>query len=181
MKLGSYTAGYHHIELYINKKDVGGTLWLTPGKGKLPKIEIGIDYKFFDQVMAVLLHEIQEYCLIKRQLRFRESQQLSNDHAQYLFSLNHCQFTEICVEVAEYIEEARKDLFNAWTNREKEQKMSYSLEDKCNTCKLESECTDHENIRGAIDTIHQIGYSKSHRGAGTVTIDCANHEEKDEG
>jgi hypothetical protein len=52
--------------------------------------------------------------------------------------------------------------------------MSYSLNDKCGGCKLFEECTDHELIRGAIDTIHHIGYDKSHRGSGTITIDCQN-------
>jgi len=58
--------------------------------------------------------------------------------------------------------------------------MSYSLESKCHTCKLEPRCTDYENIRGAIDIIHHIGYAKSHRGAGTIKLECQNHQPKEE-
>ena len=52
--------------------------------------------------------------------------------------------------------------------------MSYSVDSNCGNCDLKKECTDFELIQGAVNTIHLIGYEKSHRGSGTITIDCQN-------
>jgi hypothetical protein len=61
-----------------------------------------------------------------------------------------------------------------------EEEMSYSLNTKCHDCKKSVECTDHEVIRGAVDTIHMIGYNKSHKGGGSIELDCQNFEAKEE-
>lgn len=66
--------------------------------------------------------------------------------------------------------------------------MSYSVNQKCNTCKKESKCADGLIIRNAVQgIIHQLpnvyvdGKSTgSHLGGGTVTHDCVNFENKEE-
>ena len=53
--------------------------------------------------------------------------------------------------------------------------MSYSLEEKCFTCTKKEKCSDGQIIRGAIDTIHQLGEEKGHLGYGVVRLDCSGH------
>ena len=58
--------------------------------------------------------------------------------------------------------------------------MSYALIDKCDTCAKKDKCCDQHFIQGAINGIHSVWPSeKGHLGAGTVTIECQNHEVKE--
>lgn len=41
-----------------------------------------------------------------KHLRFQHSGKLNGDHADYLFVFNHCQFGDICSEVAMFITSA---------------------------------------------------------------------------
>lgn len=50
--------------------------------------------------------------------------------------------------------------------------MSYSLMTPCADCPEKEDCTYAKFIYGAIQGIHQVSTSKSHRGGGTVTLDC---------
>ena len=52
--------------------------------------------------------------------------------------------------------------------------MSYSLNTKCHGCMKFVECTDYELLRGSVDTIHAIGYQKSHKGNGSIDLNCQN-------
>lgn len=57
--------------------------------------------------------------------------------------------------------------------------MSYALVTPCYGCKKEPECTDGAVLYGAQCAIHSIGSQKSHKGCGTIRLECSNKEEKE--
>ncbi|HEY3347145.1 MAG TPA: hypothetical protein VGK71_05935 [Nitrospirota bacterium] len=60
--------------------------------------------------------------------------------------------------------------------------MSYSVYSKCDNCKERAKCNDLDIIRGAVSTIHSLypGQERGHLGAGTVTIECNNFDDKNQ-
>jgi len=58
--------------------------------------------------------------------------------------------------------------------------MSYSFNDPCFKCLKKTKCTDAAVIRGAISAIHSMPSGVGHLGAGTVTLQCWNLDEKPE-
>ena len=57
--------------------------------------------------------------------------------------------------------------------------MSYIQQNKCFSCTKEDKCNDRHFIDGAIQGIHSVWPAeKGHLGAGTIVLDCQNHEEK---
>ena len=58
--------------------------------------------------------------------------------------------------------------------------MSYSLINECFNCVNEEKCSDKNIIEGAIYAIHKNGNDNGHRGAGTITLDCENAEQKED-
>jgi hypothetical protein len=55
--------------------------------------------------------------------------------------------------------------------------LSYSLHIPCDGCKKKAECSDPMIFEGARDTIHAIGSERSHKGSGTITVECGNYEQ----
>lgn len=60
--------------------------------------------------------------------------------------------------------------------------MSWSLINKCHTCKERQLCSDRHFIQGAIIGIHNMPYSLEfgHLGSGTVTMECHNFEAEEQ-
>ncbi|MCK9420242.1 MAG: hypothetical protein M0R70_12770 [Nitrospirae bacterium] len=54
--------------------------------------------------------------------------------------------------------------------------MSYSLNQKCYSCKKKPKCVDGNVISAAVSIIHSLGQEKGHLGGGCVTHDCSNYE-----
>lgn len=119
--IGIYEAGYYQIELIL-REGTGGEFYLTPEKGKCPRIKIGADYVSWFEIIAVLLHEVEEFLIDRIQCRYGSFDDLGNDHSSWLFVLNHVQYSDMCMKTGEYIAKALPDLSKAWKNWKKSKK-----------------------------------------------------------
>lgn len=113
--VGIYYAGFEQFELVLREGD-GAEFYAVPehGENKIPRIKIGADQGKWDDVIAVLLHEVQELIIFRLRGRYSPSDGISIDHAAYLFILTHPEFSELCKRTAEFISDALPDLAKAW-------------------------------------------------------------------
>lgn len=99
--LGAFFMGRKEVELFITD-GADGSFYTSPERGKLPRIKVGMQAEWRHVVM-VLIHEAAEATMDDMYLRFAPSHAMSQDHADYLFSFNHPQFSEICARVADFL------------------------------------------------------------------------------
>ena len=120
--VGTYEMGHECVELVI-REDMGGEYYTIPEKGHVARIKIGVDYKRWDEVVAVLLHEAMEFQADRHLARFRPTQDLSGDQHWYLFVLTHEQFSDCCAKVAEFLTVCLPELATAWKKWNKKRKV----------------------------------------------------------
>ena len=103
------------------REEIGGEFIFIPEKGHIARIKIGADQEKWHQIVNVLLHEAQELAYQRIGGRWTPAYDMANDHAAYLFSLSHTQFTEATARVAEFVAGCLPDLEKAWKKWKKEQ------------------------------------------------------------
>ncbi len=113
--VGIYEAGWEQIELVL-REGTGGEFYFIPEEGinKVPRIKIGADHDKWQMIFEVYLHEIDEYVMSKMGLRYRPSNNISNNHDDYVFQMTHTQFAEKNARVAEFICDSAYDLNKVW-------------------------------------------------------------------
>lgn len=95
--IGIYDLGFEQAQLVL-REDIGGEFYCIPEKGSIARIKIGADQQHWSQIVAVLLHETFELLVMRAAGRWSPCSHLSRDHAAYLFSFNHTQFSDICAK-----------------------------------------------------------------------------------
>lgn len=113
--VGIYEVGYEQIELIL-REGYGGEFYLIPEpkKNKLPQIKVGADEKKWKDIVATLIHEIDEYVCMRLQCRYQLSNDINHSHSTYFFHMTHDIFTEKCDRIAEFLVSALPDLEKAW-------------------------------------------------------------------
>lgn len=112
--VGTYYLGWEQVDLYL-REDTGGEFWVTPEKGRLPRIKVGGDYEDWQDILKVVLHEAVEFILNRNRTRYSVSGDLGRDHSDYLFVFNHPMLSECCGCLAAFIDTgALRDLEKAW-------------------------------------------------------------------
>ena len=119
--VNSYEMGYQAVQL-VAREDLGGEYYLVPEPGHVPRIRVGIDYEYWREVVAVLLHEAMELAIDVHRAKYKQTNQIANDHGNYLFVMDHSQFTQVCAEVAEFVAFALPDLRKAYIERRRRKK-----------------------------------------------------------
>ena len=121
--VGVYEAGWEQIELVL-REGTGGEFYFIPevGKNKVPRIKIGADHDEWYRILEVCLHEIDEYVMSSMGLRYKSSNNVSNNHDDYIFQMTHTQFAEKSSRVAEFICNSTYDLNKAWKKWKKSKK-----------------------------------------------------------
>jgi hypothetical protein len=117
--VGQYDLGTRRINLFINRTDGNGCFTLRP-KGGVSEIEVGIDQRNgWPAAMSVLLHEAFELSYVDVGARFNPSPDYAEDHAAYLFSMDHTKFGEATARVAWFLTDAIPDFASAWRKHRK--------------------------------------------------------------
>lgn len=111
--IGVYECGYEQIELVL-REGTGGEFYYIPENGALPRIKVGADYGKWSEVVAVLLHEVFEFCMDRARCRFDPSSDVGHDHSAYLFVMNHPIFHDCCERSSEFMTSALPDLAKEW-------------------------------------------------------------------
>ena len=111
--VGIYEAGYEQAQLVL-REGTGGEFYTIPESGSIPRIKIGADYDKWGEVVMVLLHEVEEMILTRLSCRYECCNDMARDHAAYLFSMRHTQFSDLCAKTSEYITACLPDLAVAW-------------------------------------------------------------------
>ena len=118
-RLGVFPLGHENVELVAILDDGGGAFYFAPDRESPGRIKVGLGYKHWDQVVATLLHETMEYAMDRHKLRYEKTQNLCNDHAGYLFVMDHCAFSEVCACVASFVVPALPKLADVFRHRRK--------------------------------------------------------------
>jgi hypothetical protein len=128
-RVGVYEAGFDRIELFI-REGTGAEFYmrpesdLLPAVGALPRIKIGMDYDSWPEVLECVLHEVEEFIMYRKGLRFEPSGHLSNDSTRFLFILSHVDFADVMAKTADFLSSAQGDLRTAWrTGRPRRRKL----------------------------------------------------------
>lgn len=114
--LGQFELGYESVQL-VARDDTGGEFHLCSPRTNTGVITIGVDQDDFESVVAVLMHEAVEFSIARRGCRFLDSNDMGEDHAGYLFVMNHPQFSDIIAKSASFILPAIPLLRTVWTRR----------------------------------------------------------------
>jgi len=110
--VGTYLLGGRHVNLFIGNGD-GGYFRFAPSKDNHPSIHVDMHRDWTDMV-KVLIHEVHEFVMAEMNLRFNCTQDYGNDMAGYLFVMSHCQFSDVCGRVAQFMVDALPDLAKKW-------------------------------------------------------------------
>ena len=111
--VGVYDMGIDQTQLVL-REGFGGEFWVTPEKGHVSRIKVGADYKYWHEVVSVLLHESFELAMTRAGVRFSPAPDYGHDMAGYLFAFNHPQYSDICGRVGTYMSDALPDLAREW-------------------------------------------------------------------
>ncbi len=105
--VGQFKLGPENVEVRLLPGSFGGSFQLAPPEGGVAVIHLS-DYagKEPDRVTEVLLHEAFELAAARLHLRFGNMPAMSRSSADYLFVMNHEQFTEVVARVALFMYEA---------------------------------------------------------------------------
>jgi hypothetical protein len=110
--------GYDAVELHVTG-EAGGHFTVESGLGEATKIYVGLDQEHWEGVLGTLIHEVAEYALIKKRCRWEPSCDLAEDQAQYLFVMNHSEFSDLVSRVTISITQAAVPLRVAWEKFQK--------------------------------------------------------------
>lgn len=111
--VGTYQMGFESVELVL-REDTGGEFYATPALGKVARIKVGADHRYWNTVVAVLLHEAFELAMDRMRCRLAPSNAVSKDLGDYTFILSHVEFSECCARVGEFVTAALPSLSTAW-------------------------------------------------------------------
>jgi hypothetical protein len=112
--VGHYSLGPESVQLVI-REGVGGEFYANPGDGQCARIKVGVDEKSWTDVVCTLLHEAMEMAMTRIQCRYAPAPDYGQDHAGYLFAMNHPQFSEASARTGVFIAKALPDLSRAYT------------------------------------------------------------------
>lgn len=112
--VGTWPIGHENCQLYAMPDSTGGDFYGCPDSNSCARIKVGLDYRCFDEVIAVLIHEAMEFALMRSDCRYQISGKLNRDHADYLFCMTHEQFGRACSKVAMFMSEAVPKLSTLW-------------------------------------------------------------------
>lgn len=112
--IGTYELGHEYVQLVAILDESGGEFYFQPEKNQVARLKVGLDYRDWDSCVSTFLHEAFEFALTRHKCRMRASGDLVNDHADYLFVLSHCQFSQICGEVGLFTAQALPELAGAY-------------------------------------------------------------------
>ena len=115
--VGDYEIGYECVRLVLRDGD-GAEFYLLPDDVTIPKIVVGAN-GVWKGVVARLLHESFELVASRTRSRYYPSEDVAQNHAEYLFVMDHQQFADCCTRVAEFMSAALPDLSKAWAKRSK--------------------------------------------------------------
>lgn len=118
-KIGTYPIGHINVDLLAWPNRVGGEFYFAPTPSDLPRIRIGLDDANWDECLSTLLHEVLEFALTQRHLRFQHSGDLNNDQADYRFFFDHSQFGDVCSDAAQFLLRAFPDVADAYNKKHK--------------------------------------------------------------
>ena len=119
--IGTYPLGYEQIQLVL-REGTGGEFFTLPEDGKIPRIKIGADNNYWWETVELLLHEVNEFCMMRLACRYNQSNSVLRDHSNYLFVMTHVQFGECCARSAELLAKALPDLGKAWNKWKRNEK-----------------------------------------------------------
>lgn len=110
-----------YVELRYDKSLNGGTFYQWPADEGNPYLVVGGSEGRapWHKVMGVFQHELWEYGMMARGLRFKPDPELVDSHASYIFSMNHEQFAEVASECGYYLCMAMPPLAKIWTKERK--------------------------------------------------------------
>jgi hypothetical protein len=106
--VGNFDIGYENVELYIALY-TGGDFITNP----TATIWIGVlgDWPFTYQTM---LHEVFEYVLFRIGCRYQPDNDLAEDCGNFLFSMNHAQFSNACGRAMQFMVSATPFVKKEW-------------------------------------------------------------------
>lgn len=114
IKVGVYELGFEFIDLYALPKEQGGYYYFQPEEGHVGRMKVGIGYRNWWEVVAVLLHEATEYVMHKQGYVYQRAGQVCHASDCRTFHFNHEQFSEVTAHVAIFIARALPDLASVW-------------------------------------------------------------------
>lgn len=117
--VGTYEFGYERVQIVLREDD-GGEFFAVPGDIDCPRIKIGADQTEWCDVVRVLMHEAMEFAFFRAGVRYSPSEDLSRNHAAYMFILDHQQLATAAAGVAELVTNCLPDLKKAWKAWKKE-------------------------------------------------------------
>ena len=112
--VGTYRLGLTNVELYGQKYDFGGEFYCAPDDKSLPRMKVSLRYKFWREVVAVVLHESFEFLAVQNNARFVPCGQYMPASDIYRFHFDHNTMSRIMEDQGQFLANCLPDLATVW-------------------------------------------------------------------
>ena len=120
--VGHYYCGYESIQVVL-REGFGGEFFVTPELGSVARVKIGADQDTWGEMLAVFLHELFEFSLVRLGKRFEQDGNIiPKSSSSFLFVMNHEEMHLAVSMVAGCMEDCVPDLGKAWDKWQKKKK-----------------------------------------------------------
>ena len=120
-KIGQFDFGTRSVNLFW-KEGTGGAFYMNHESDGQARIVLGVNERSWGAQVAVLLHEALELAMADHACRFNPAPDYSWDSANYLFVMNHPQFSEIVARVGLYVSNCLPALSQVYKAQNKRKK-----------------------------------------------------------
>ena len=104
--IGTFRLGNVNVRLVADPLSEGGNFVSLPS----PVITVGLHQNTWPEVVTILLHEVMEFSLMMRELKYRAVPVVNFDCADVSFFLTHDKFGRVCSDTGAFIANALPDL-----------------------------------------------------------------------
>lgn len=101
--VGCFDIGWEQVKLFAITNDTGGDFRLLPSETGPCEINVGIQYDYWREAVSVLFHEVFEFILERKGLRYERTGKLNCDHGDYQFLFTHPEFSDVCSRAALFV------------------------------------------------------------------------------
>lgn len=111
---GTFRLGHTNVEVYGLTNSYGGEFYCAPDATSLPRLKVSFRYKFWWEVVAVLMHESFEFLASQKGVRWFPCSHHMNSSDIYSFHFDHNVFSQLIEDQAYFLAKALPEVATVW-------------------------------------------------------------------
>lgn len=111
---GTFRLGQTNVEVYGLTQEYGGQFYSAPDATSLPRLKVGFRWKYWWEVVAVLMHESFEYLAAQKGVRWLPCGYNMQSSDIYSFHFDHNLFSQIIEDQGYFLAKALPEVATVW-------------------------------------------------------------------